>query len=361
MATSIKDREPGGAPKPKRRPTVVGVPVSVVRWGLIVFAGASILGFLAAFLLSEDWAQELVSLQRFNPIWFLPAAGLTLLDWLGSGLRIKALVGPHDRRLSFLKSTQIGVAGTAMGYLTPSSTGSGPATIYGLMRQGLTFGRAAAVNVISFLSNVIFLSLAGLTAWALGAGGSVADIRLPIAGLSAAALFRWSSWLFGFGVGVIVLLALLPGVARSVIRRIMGRDHPRIDRVMYQFDEMHRGIVAYWRESGTLLFLLAVLSGTVHFGSRFVLGYVVLRGFVLEAPFLEVVLLHIVIQYLLFVMPTPSGAGIGELITAAVMSPFLSPALVLPYTAVWRLFLNYGTVVMGGGLLMAWLGKDGAR
>lgn len=348
--------------EPERRPaTVVGIPVSVVRWGLIVFAGASILGFVGAFLLSEDWGQEFASLQRFNPVWFLPAAGLTLLDWLGSGLRVKALVGPHNSRISLFKSAQIGVAGTAMGYLTPSSTGAGPATIYGLMRQGLTFGRAAGINAMSFLSNVIFLSLAGLIAWILGAGGTVADIRLPVAGLSAAALFKWSAWLFALAVIGIVILALLPGVTRRAIRRIMGRDHSRIERVLYQIDEMHEGIVAYWRESGILLFFLAILSGVVHFGARFLLGYVVLRGFVVEVPFVEVVSLHIVIQYLLFVVPTPSGAGIGELITAAVMSPFLPPGLALPYVAVWRLFLNYGTVTMGGGLLMAWLGKDGAR
>ncbi len=344
----------------KRPARIVGIPVSAVRWGLILFAAASVLGFLFAFLFSQDWGQELVSLQRFNPIWFLPAAGLSLLDWLGSGLRLKALVGPHESRVSYIKCAQIGVTSTAVGYLTPSSTGSGPATIYGLMRQGLSFGRAAAVNTVSYLSNVIFLSLAGLIAWALGAGGKIADIRLPVAGLSAAALFRWSAWLFGLGVAAVVVLVLLPNFTRGVIRRLMGAEHPRIERVLFQFDEMHEGVVAYWR-SGKLLFLAAVLSGLVHFGSRFVLGYVVLRGFVLEAPFVEVVLLHIVIQYLLFVVPTPSGAGIGEIIAAAVMSPFLSPGLVLPYTAVWRLFLNYGTVTVGGSLLMTWLGADGAR
>ncbi len=344
----------------KRPARIVGIPVSALRWGMIVFACASILGFLVAFIFSEDWAQELASLHRFNPAWFVPAAGLSILDWLGGGLRMKALVGPHESRLSFFKCTQIGVTSTAMAYLTPSSTGAGPTTIYGLMRQGLSFGRAAAVNTVSYLSNVVFLSLAGLVAWALGAGGKIADIRLPVAGLSAASLFTWSAWLFGLGVTAIVVLVLLPDFARGVIRRLMGVQHPRIERVLYQFDEMHEGVVAYWH-SGKLLFVAAVFSGLIHFGARFMLGYVVLRGFVLEAPFVEVVLLHIVIQYLLFVMPTPSGAGVGEIITAAVMSPFLSPALLLPYTAVWRLFLNYGTVAVGGSVLMGWLGADGAR
>jgi uncharacterized protein (TIRG00374 family) len=282
------------------------------------------------------------------------------VGWLGGGLRFLALVGPHEERLSFFKCSQISVVNTAMGYITPSSTGSGAGTIYGFMRQGVSFGRAAAINAMSFLTNVIFLSLAGLGAWALGATGKVAHIRLPIANLSAAALFRWSAWIFGFGVVVIVTLAILPGLARAIIRRTMGTDHPRIAKVLHGFDEMHKGIVAYWH-SGKLLFIVAVLSGAVHFGSRFILGYVVLRGFVAEAPFMEVVLLHIVIQYLLFVMPTPSGAGIGEVIVAVVMSPFLTPALVLPYTAVWRLFNNYATVGAGGAQILGWLGKDGAR
>jgi uncharacterized membrane protein YbhN (UPF0104 family) len=246
-----------------------------------------------------------------------------------------------------------------MSYITPSSSGSGPATIYGLMRQGLSFGRAAAINAMSFLSNVVFLSLAGLFAWALGAGGKVADIRLPVANLSAGALFQWSAWAFGLAVTVIVVMALLPNVARGVIRRVMGSSQ-RAERVLSGFDELHAGIVAYW-ESGKLSFLAAVLSGVLHFGARFVLGYAVLRGFVPQAPFMEVMLLHIMLQYLLFFMPTPSGAGIGELLTAALMAPFLAPGLVLPYTAVWRLFLNYGTGALGGAQMMGWLGKDGAR
>ncbi|UCC73835.1 MAG: flippase-like domain-containing protein [Gemmatimonadota bacterium] len=344
----------------RRRPTVIGIPVAALQWGLIVFVGASVAGFVLAFLFSEDWARDFASLSRFNPEWFLPAAGLSVVSWLGGGLRIKALVGPHDSRLSYFKCVQISMASTAMSYLTPSSIGSGPAIVYGLMRQGLTFGRAAAINAMSFLANVVFLSLAGLFAWALGAGGKVADIRVPVAGLSAGALYKWSAWAFGLTVTVIVVLALLPNVAREVIRRIMGSGHPRIERVLNGFDELHVGIVAYWEE-GKLLFLAGTLSGVLHFGSRFVLGYVVLRGFVAEAPFMEVMLLHIMLQYLLFFMPTPSGAGIGELLTAALMSPFLTPGLVLPYTAVWRLFLNYGTVAFGGGIMMGWLGTDGAR
>ncbi len=281
-----------------------------------------------------------------------------LLDWLGAGIRLKLLSGPHDHRVSFWQCTQVGVASTAMAYLTPSGAGGGPATVYGLARRGLSIGRAAAVNAASFLSNIIFLSFAGLFAFAAGFSGKISDIRLPVANLSALALFRWTALLFGTGVVVIVVLALLPNLARGAIRRVMGPDHPRIERVLHHFDELHDGLLAYWH-SGKLLFLGGILSGVVHFGSRFVLGWVVLKGFVPDAPFVEVMLIHILIQYLLFAMPTPGGTGIGEVIAAVVMSPFLSPGLIIPYVAVWRFFLTYGTVAVGGSLILSWLSADG--
>ena len=355
----IADRR--AAPEADRRPaTIVGIPRAAIRWGLIVFAALSVVGFFVSFLITQDWDENLRAFASFNPIWFIPAAGLMLVDWLGGGLRLKALVGPHEQRVSYVQCLQIAVASTGFGLMTPSATGSGPVNLYGLMRQGLSFGRAAAVNAASFLSNVIFLSSAGLTAWILGFGGTVADIRLPVAGLSAAALFRWTALAFAGVTLTIVLLALLPDMARRIIRRFMGSDNPRIERVLHHFDELHAGLATYWR-SGKLLFLAAILGSTLQIGSRFLLGWVVLKGFVAGPPFIEVVLIHIVLQYILFVVPIPGGAGVGEVITAVVMSPFLPPGLVVPYTAVWRIFLTYGTVAMGGSIVMRWLGKDGAR
>ena len=343
-------------------PGLAGIPISVVRWGVAIFVAASVLGFAAAFFISKDWTTELQSFRRFNPIWFVPAAGLMLLDWIGAGIRFKILIRPQERsrNIGINECTQIAVVGIAMGYLTPSSTGSGPANIYGLMRQGLSFGRAAAVNAAGFLSNVIFLSVSGLTAWALGINEQMAHIRLPVANLSAAALFRWTAWVFGGAVIVIVILTVIPGIARAIIRRIMGSDHPRIERILHHFDELHDGLLTYWHH-GKLAFLLAISTGVIHFGARFVLGWVVVKGFVASAPFVEVTLLHMVITYLLFVMPTPGGTGGGEVITAVVMAPFLPGGLMLPYTAVWRVFLTYGTLAAGTALMLAWLGKDGAR
>ena len=54
-----------------------------------------------------------------------------------------------------------------------------------------------------------------------------------------------------------------------------------------------------------------------------------------------------------------SGEDLKE--AAVIMAPFLPAAMVVPYTAVWRIFLTYGTVAMGASIMLGWLGKDGAR
>jgi len=86
----------------------------------------------------------------------------------------------------------------------------------------------------------------------------------------------------------------------------------------------------------------------------------VLRGFGVDASFWNVVTLHILLQFLLYFMPTPSGSGIGEMLAPALMSPFLADSLLVAYTAVWRFFLNYVTIITGGSLFVRWIGEDAA-
>ncbi len=107
--------------------------------------------------------------------------------------------------------------------------------------------------------------------------------------------------------------------------------------------------------------LLAVLANVFQFGGRFVLGWCVLRGFGIQAGFWDILVLHVLLQYLLYFMPTPGGSGIGELLVSALMSPFLPARMLVAYAAVWRVFLSYVTVSAGGGVLLRWLSTDSRR
>lgn len=329
----------------------------LLRWGLLVFAVVSLVGFAVAFFISQNWTASFQALVRVQLWWLVPALAAPAVDWLGGGLRLKALLAPFGGPVSLYRCTQVSAVTTATAWLTPSGAGGGPAQLYGLTRFGVPLGRAGAVNAMSFLSNLTFLALAGLAAWAAGAGGDIEHIVLPVGDLSAGDLFRWCAWAMVAAVILVVLLALLPSVARGILKRAFRRTH-WLERILHHLDELRLGILTYVG-SGKIAFLAGVLAAAVHFGSRIVLGWVLLRGFGIPAPFWHVVFLHTMIQFILFFMPTPGGAGIGEVLTSIVMSPFLPGGLLVPYTALWRAFMTYVPVAVGGSLLLTWLGGAG--
>lgn len=331
----------------------------LLRWGLLVFAVISVTGFAVAFVITQNWEASFEALVRIEPWWVIPAALVPILDWLGGGLRLRVLLPPVGARIPLLRCTQISAVTSATAWLTPSGAGGGPAQLYGLTREGVPIGRAGAVNAMTFLSNLTFLAVAGLAAWGAGATADIAHIRLPVGDLSAGQLFQWCAGAVVLAITVILILALLPAVTRGILKRAF-RQHHRLERWLHHLDELRLGILTYiW--SGKLAFLGGVLASSLHIGSRIVLGWVLLRGFGIHAPFWHVVFLHTMIQFLLFFMPTPGGAGIGEILTPIVMAPFLPGTLLVPYTALWRVFMTYVSVGVGGALLLTWLGKRGRR
>lgn len=332
------------------------MPPGALRWGLTIFVFASLLGFTALFVITQDLGGSLAGFRRFDPRWALPALALASLDWFGGGLRVWLLLRPLEIRMSYWRCVQISGVTAALAYLTPSGMGGGPAHLYGLARQGVSLGRAVASNFASLFVNLIFLSLAGIGAWFFGAASTIEELRLPVVNLSAAVLFEWSALGFGVIAGIVVILAANPRLARGSVIRLFGTGR-RVRGVLRLLHELHRSLIIYARK-GKLALLLATLSGALHFGGRFVLGWAVLRGFGIQAPFFHVVLLHVMLQFLLYFMPTPGGSGVGEILAPAVMSPFLPDSLLVAYTAVWRFFLTYLTVAAGGYLLFRWVRSD---
>lgn len=334
----------------------IRVPPGAVRAGATVLVVATLMGFGALFLITQDLRGSLGAFGRFDLRWALPALALASMDWFGSGLRIWLLTRPLGARISYLRCAQIGGVSAALAYLTPSGTGGGPALLYGLLRSGLSLGRTVAANFASVIVNLTFLSLAGFGAWYFGAAAAIEDIRLPVAGLSAARLFEWSALGFASVGTIVILLAAAPRLPRMLLLKLFGPTR-RVRKILRVLQELHGSLIIYARK-GKLVLFLAVLSNVLQFGGRFVLGWVILRGFGVDAGFWNVVTLHILLQFLLYFMPTPSGSGVGEMLAPALMSPFLEDRFLVAYTAVWRFFLNYLTIFAGGTVLVRWIGED---
>jgi glycosyltransferase 2 family protein len=338
------------------QPGALRIPPGALRWGATVFVLATIAGFTALFLITRDVSGSLTGFRQFDPVWILPCLLLSSLDWFGGGLRIWLLARPLQLRLPYRRCVQISGATAAMASLTPSGTGGGPAQLYGLMRNGVPLGRAVAMNFASVLVNLTFLSLAGFGAWFFGAASALEDIRLPVANLSAARLFEWSALGFAVIATVVILLAASPRAPRAIVVRTFGSSR-KVRKWLRHLQELHGSIIIYARK-GKLALLFSTMSGVFQFGGRFLLGWAVLRGFGIDVGLWNIVVLHIMLQFLLYFMPTPGGSGIAEILAPAVMSPFMPESLLVAYTAVWRFFLTYVTVLVGGTMIVRWIGRD---
>jgi hypothetical protein len=326
---------------------------------VIAFIAASVVGFGALFLITQDFGASLAGFRQFDPRWAIPCLVLASLDWIGGGLRLWLLVLPLKFDVPFRKCVPIAGATAALASLTPSGSGGGPAQLYGLVRNGGSLGSALAGNFASVTVNLMFLSMAGLGAWYFGAADALEGIDLPLVGVSAASLFEWSALGFGVIASLVLLFGLSPRWPRAVVLRLFGRT-PKVRKALRFLQELHGSIIIYARR-GKRYIILAVLVDVIPFGARFAMGYAVLRGFGVEVPFWNVFLLHALLHFLLYFMPTPGGAGIGEILAPALMSPFLPDHLLVAYTAVWRFFLTYLTVGAGGAVLFRWLQADHRR
>ena len=66
----------------------------------------------------------------------------------------------------------------------------------------------------------------------------------------------------------------------------------------------------------------------------------------IHANFVDILLLQTLVMFLLYFAPTPGASGIGEVLSAAVMSSYVPRELTPIYILIWRLILTYFTLAL---------------
>jgi uncharacterized membrane protein YbhN (UPF0104 family) len=75
----------------------------------------------------------------------------------------------------------------------------------------------------------------------------------------------------------------------------------------------------------------------------------------IQAHFVDILLLQTLVMFLLYFAPTPGASGVGEVLSAAVMSSYVPRSLTPTYILTWRFILTYITVGVGFLVFSAWL------
>jgi len=319
------------------------------------------LGFGIILLYGNDFSAFLSGVSRLHWIWLLVGLGLASMDWIGGGLRLWVVarhVHPHPPLKGMILA---GGMGAWAAYITPLNSGAGPMTMYTMRRYGVPLPVAVTSTFISFVATILFFAIAGPLALLFGAGRSLGQ-RGNVLGLSLYDLFLGSLTIIG-AIGLLMAVVLFfPRLVRDLIHRLaeaIGRRSRRVadrlERLREGIDQAHASIVAFNSPKGWLSLLWAtLLSGPSH-ANKLLAGYVALRALGIHTNFVDILLVQTLVMFLLYFAPTPGASGIGEVLSAAVMSSYVPRALSPIYILVWRLILTYFTLAAGFLVFSGWV------
>jgi uncharacterized protein (TIRG00374 family) len=322
---------------------------------------ASLVGFGITLLYGNNFQAFLAGIGRLHWAWLVVGVGLASLDWIGGGLR-NWVVARHIHPDPSLKGMILaGGMGAWAGYITPLNSGAGPMTMYTMRRYGVPLPVAVTSTFMSFVATVLFFALAGPLALMAGAGKSLGQ-RGNLLGLSLYDLFRGSLTIIA-GIGVLMAVVMFfPRFVRDLIHRLAGwvsrrsgRVSERLERLTRGIDEIHRSVIAFNSPAGWLTLLWATILSAPSHANKLLAGYVALRALGLHANFVDILLVQTLVMFLLYFAPTPGASGIGEVLSAAVMSSYLPRELTPIYILLWRLILTYITLGVGFLVFSGWV------
>ena len=335
-------------------------PKLLVR-GFEVFVIASLAGFGATLLYGNDLQAFLAAVGRLQWIWLVVGLGLASLDWIGGGLRLWVVARHVHPRPPLKGMILAGGMGAWAGYITPLNTGAGPMTMYTMRRYGVPLPVAVTSVFMSFVATILFFAIAGPLAVFFGAGRSLGQ-RGNVLGLSLFDLFLSSLTIIA-AIGILMAIVIFfPRQVRDFIHRAaeaIGRRSRRVANRLEQLqagiDQAHESVVAFNSPRGWLaLFWATILSGPSH-ANKLLAGYVALRALGIHTNFVDILLVQTLIMFLLYFAPTPGASGVGEVLSAAVMSSYVPRELTPIYILIWRLTLSYFTLGFGFLVFSRWL------
>lgn len=332
----------------------------LLRRGLEIFAVISLVVFAGILLYGNNLELFLRAMVTLKWGWLAVGVALASMDWVGGGLRLWALLLHLHSRTKLRHCILAAGLNNWATLLTPSQAGGAPVGIYTLKRFGTPVPEAMIATFMSFVATVLFFSVAGPTAVALGAGRSLEEHGVLGVAVTLNDLFRLS--LGGFVTIGLVMLALIlfPGAAGRAAKKAVGwlarrgsdKLVERVNALREGIDRSHESLVAFFRGRGWLSLIGAIFFTALAYANKLIAGYVVLRALDIPAPFVDVLLLQTLIVFLLYFAPTPGSSGLAEVLSAAVMSIYVPRELTPSYILLWRILVGYLTV--GGGSFVFW-------
>jgi glycosyltransferase 2 family protein len=338
-----------------------------------------------------DPAQLKQVLDAVQPGWLLVAAVFALMEGVLGGLRIFVLARVlHDRiRLRTAVISEFVLMFCAG--VTPGQAGAAPSQVAVLAHSGMRLTDAWTAQLLTAWTTIVVML-----------GGALALIGMRASGLLVVemgpeldGLLTVSVVVFGSGLVVLTLAALRPRMLSAVIVRLTGALVPvlraslgcvarlpaakskathaaeRLDslatRMLAEVERMFAGFATY-RQRGKAACAAGLALTAGLFASRFSVAWFILLALgisttaavpVSPAPdFVQVLLVQGLLNFALYLSPTPGASGVAELGSASLMAPWVRGPVEVPYLVLWRLLSLFLGMLVGGVYVFRYLGTD---
>lgn len=323
--------------------------------------------------------------------WLLVSAACALQEGVCGGLRAWVLCRVLDPKVSARTGIISEFVLMFCAGVTPGQAGAAPAQIAVLMNGGVRFANATAAAFLTASCTILFFLASAITIFALRATGHMA----VMGGSELDVLLGISVGVFGTGFLMIVTSAAYPPLLKGIVRllapafgvpwrlilralrlirplrawadALLAKPGGVMAAFLRTIDDFHRAFRIYMAR-GKLAYLAALVLTFGFFVSRFAVAYFLLLAlgipttpdtFVATAsPFVQVLLVQALLNFALYLSPTPGASGIAEAGSTQLMAPWVHGAFELPYLVLWRVIALFLCMFVGGVYVFRYLGTD---
>lgn len=283
---------------------------------------------------------------------------MVVLREVGMTWRYRAIT---DGDLSWRKALKVCLMCEFTSAVTPSAVGGSSVAMVFMNMQGINFGRATTLMIVTlFLDELFFVlscpivatltPLGSLFGNALSSQFSV-GIQWVFWGIYAV-IAMWTALLFvGIVIKPMMIKRLLVGIfALPLLRRWKAQVEQMTDNMVAASRDLRHRTLGWW---------LRAFAGTVLLWvPRYVLVCALFWGLLPGSDLWLVFARQAVVWLVLMVCPTPGGSGLGEWLFTQYYADMIPTAtLAMVIMLVWRIASYYAYLVAGLVLVPLWLGK----
>jgi uncharacterized protein (TIRG00374 family) len=358
---------------------------------LIVALTLATFAFLLWRAVAVKQADLAEGLSTLHPLWLLVAAAFALQEGVCGGTRMFVLGRVLCPQLTWRTAVSSEFVLMFVAGVTPGQLGAPIAQVATLVEGGMPFDAIATAELLTAFCTLLFFLLSA---------GALLVLRTQ--GLLVVPGAAGLDWLVGistvvFGSALLALILcvvhppLLKGVFRSVgaitakawhpLRCALGgvrwfrslRSNPSLqpgvlsERLQRAIDRVHEGFTVYLQRGRGAVAQAFGLT-VAFFWARFSVAYFILKGLGLSTtpshfvaagpPFVQIITVQSLLNFALYLSPTPGASGIAEAGSNTLMSPWVPAAYELPYLVLWRVLALFLCMFVGGAYVFRYLGTD---